>query len=164
MEIFETCPPFDARTHRQAATYTDTLELEHQRIRRAWGVEPIPLDELKTARKDAATAKRYEVETGGILVAGTTIRTDRESQGMITGAYGLARDMLTGSVPTAPIDFKGAGGWAEISPSVMVDIGRAVGLHVQACFRAERQLHKAIDAAQDVTAVLAVDIAEGWPG
>lgn len=164
MDILNTVETFDATTHRMAETYTDTPDPERNRIVRRWHVEPIPLAELKAARKAVATAKRYEVETGGILMAGTVIRTDRESQGLINGAYGLARDMLAGGVPAAPIDFKGADGWAEIPPSVMVDIGRAVGLHVQACFRAERQLHEAIDAAEDAAAVLGVDIAAGWPG
>ncbi|AWB06819.1 hypothetical protein A6A40_17355 (plasmid) [Azospirillum humicireducens] len=163
MEIINTVPTFDATTHRMASTYTDTPDPERNRIVRVWAVEPIPLTEVKVARKAAATAKRHEVETGGIIVAGASIRTDRESQSLINGAYSLARDMLAGDVQTMPIDFKGADGWAEIEPATMLAIGRAVALHVQACFRAERALHEAIDAAETAEAVMAVDIASGWP-
>jgi hypothetical protein len=163
MDTLNTVPAFDAATHRMTDAFIDAPDPERNRIVRTWTIAPIPLAEIKATRKAAATAKRYEVETGGITMAATVIRTDRESQGLINGAYGLARDMLAGGVPAAPIDFKGADGWAEIPPSVMVDIGRAVGLHVQACFRAERLLHEAIDAAKDAAAVLAVDIQAGWP-
>lgn len=164
MDLFEIIErPFDAVMERRAATPTDTPDPANNRIIRMWPVEPIPLDEVKAARKVAATAKRYEVETGGILMAGTTIRTDRESQALINGAYGLARDMLSGDVSSEAIDFKGADGWAEIEPAAMVTIGRAVALHVQACFRAERTLHDAIDAAETAEAVLDVDITAGWP-
>lgn len=51
----------------------------------------------------------------------------------------------------------------EIEPAAMVAIGRAVALHVQACFRTERALHEAIDAVDDAAAVLAVDVSAGWP-
>lgn len=66
MEIFETIPPFDARTHRQAATFTETEEvvviegLECIRTKREWDVEPIPPEEiagaLAAARIVAVTA------------------------------------------------------------------------------------------------------------
>ncbi|PWC69090.1 hypothetical protein TSH7_01195 [Azospirillum sp. TSH7] len=46
MDIFETVPPFDARTHRQAHTYADTPDPERDRIVRVWGVEPIPPEEI----------------------------------------------------------------------------------------------------------------------
>lgn len=49
MEIFETIPPFDGATHRQAATYTDTEDPEYDRVRRVWDVEPIPLEEIAAA-------------------------------------------------------------------------------------------------------------------
>lgn len=59
MDIFETVATFDARTHRQAATYTDTEEPEYDRIRRVWDVEPIPPEALAailTAARAAAVA------------------------------------------------------------------------------------------------------------
>lgn len=52
MDIFETVAPFDARTHRQSATYTDAEDAELGRIVRTWDVEPIPPEEI------AATIKR----------------------------------------------------------------------------------------------------------
>lgn len=121
------------------------------------------LDTVKAERKALASAQRYAVETGGITIGGSTIRTDRESQGLVNGAYSLARDMIDGHVPAQPIDFKGANGWEQIEPEDMVAVGRAVALHVQACFSRERALHRQIDDAGDVEAVLAIDVMAGWP-
>lgn len=164
MDILNTVPAFDAATHYMTDAFTDAPDPERNRTVRRWHVEPIPLDEIKAIRKLAVTAKRYEVETGSITIGGTVIRTDRESQGMINGAYSLARDMIDGLEPPQSIDFKADGAWATIQPDVMVQIGRAVGRHVQACFRIERALHAAIDAAGPEAAdVLAVDISTGWP-
>ena len=121
------------------------------------------LDTVKAERKALASAQRYAVETGGITIGGSTIRTDRESQGLVNGAYSLARDMIDGHVPAQPIDFKGTNGWEQIEPEDMVAVGRAVALHVQACFSRERALHRQIDDAGDVEAVLAIDVMAGWP-
>lgn len=51
LPTFETIPPFDARTHRQAATYTDTPDPDNGRIVRVWDVELIPLEEIAAALK-----------------------------------------------------------------------------------------------------------------
>jgi hypothetical protein len=69
MDIFETIEPFDARTHRQATTYTDTPDPDNDRIKRVWNVELIPLEDLAATLKaqvaeavqrhlDAAVAER----------------------------------------------------------------------------------------------------------
>ncbi|KAA0573372.1 DUF4376 domain-containing protein [Azospirillum sp. Sh1] len=121
------------------------------------------LDTVKTEHKNLASSQRYVAETGGITVGGAVIRTDRESQGLVNGAYSLARDMVDGHVPAQPIDFKGASGWEQIAPEDMVAIGRAVALHVQACFSRERALHRQIDDAGDIEAVLAINVTAGWP-
>lgn len=69
MDLFETVPSFDARTHRQAATYTDAPDPDNDRIKRVWNVEPIPPEEIAATLKaqvadavqrhlDAAVAER----------------------------------------------------------------------------------------------------------
>lgn len=159
MEIFETVEPFDARTHRQAATYTDTLELDHQRIRRVWGVEPIPLDEVKAARKAVATDLRWQKETAGILIAGMLVATDDRSKTLILGKRAQAQ-----SNPAMVFRWKAASGdWVDLTGDQIIAIADAVADHVQACFDREGDLHDLIDAAETAEAVLAVDIAAGWP-
>ncbi|KAA0579008.1 DUF4376 domain-containing protein [Azospirillum sp. B21] len=161
MEIFETVPPFNARTHRQAATYADTLELDHQRIRRVWGVEPIPLDEVKDARKAAATDLRWQKETGGIVIGGVPVATDDRSKTLILGKRAQAQ-----SNPAASFRWKAASGeWVDLTGAQIIAIADAVADHVQACFDREGELHDLIDAAgPDAADVLAVDISAGWPG
>jgi hypothetical protein len=44
------------------------------------------LEDVKAAKLADIAAARYEAETGGITVSGMAIQTDRESQGLITGA------------------------------------------------------------------------------
>jgi hypothetical protein len=159
MDIFETVPPFDARTHRQAATYTDTLELEHQRVRRVWGVEPIPLDEVKAAHKAVATDLRWQKETAGILIGGMLVATDDRSKTLILGKRAKAREN-----PDMTFRWKTAGGaWVELTGAQIIAIADAVADHVQACFDREGDLHDAIDAAETAQAVLSVDINTGWP-
>ncbi|WP_377810631.1 DUF4376 domain-containing protein [Azospirillum sp. A29] len=159
MDIFETVPPFDARTHRQADTYTETLELEHQRTRRTWDVEPIPLDEVKATRKAAATDLRWQKETGGIVIAGVPVATDDRSKMLILGKRAQAQ-----TDPTAIFRWKAASGeWVDLTGAQIIAIADAVGDHVQACFDREGAIHDLIDAAPDAAAVLAVDISAGWP-
>lgn len=85
MNIFETVEPFDARTHRQAATHTDTEDAEHGSIVRKWGVEPIPSGEVKATRKAKATDLRWQKETAGIVIAGVPVATDDRSKTLILG-------------------------------------------------------------------------------
>ncbi|WP_109150418.1 hypothetical protein [Azospirillum sp. TSO5] len=58
MEIFETVASFDAATHRQAATYTDTEDVENGRIIRVWAVEPIPPEEIAAAEAAKRRSER----------------------------------------------------------------------------------------------------------
>lgn len=98
-------------------------------------------------------AHRYRVETGGIEVNGTLVRTDRESQAQINSAYTSLRE---GFVATA--DFKGANGWVTITLEEITPIATAVARHAQGCFTAERRVAEQIAAATDATALNAIHI------
>ena len=159
MEIFNTVPPFDGRTHRMASTYTDTQEPQYGRTKRVWNVEPIPLDDIKAACKAAATDLRWQKETGGILIAGIPVATDDRSKTLILGKRAQAQ-----SDPAMTFRWKAASGeWVELTGVQIIAIADAVADHVQACFDREGDLHDAIDAAETAEAVLAIDIAAGWP-
>lgn len=128
----------DTRTAIAAATSTDAIAARSKESLTAY-----------------AAAKRFEVETGGIVVAGQRIDTSRESQSMISGAYALV------SANSAPIRFKAASGWVTLSPADVQAVAFAVGAHVQTCFAIEAELSEEIDAGT-VTDVAAIDAAE-WP-
>lgn len=103
-----------------------------------------------------AARKRYEVETGGITVAGTRIDTSRESQAMITGAYAY-----TQAHPEETIQFKAASGWVTIDAPTMAAIATAVGAHVQACFATEAAVAQQITDGT-ITTTGEIDAAD-WP-
>lgn len=101
-------------------------------------------------------AKRYNVEAGGITVSGTSIRTDRESQSKITGAY-----VYTQANPDKTVMFKAVNGFVELDKNAVAVIANAVGAHVQACFAVEAELVAGI-AAQTLTTTDQIDSAS-WP-
>ncbi|MFS2014816.1 DUF4376 domain-containing protein [Azospirillum sp. CT11-132] len=159
--IFEMFPAgVDWSTHRPAATFTDTPDPENGRIVRVRGVEPIPLDELRAARKEALAAIRWERECGGkTMPDGAVIATDDRSKTLLNGKYRTAE-----KYPNRLHRWKGSDGTEiTLTSAQVIAIGDAVSDHVQACFDRELDLIAAIDAAETVAEVLAIDIAAGWP-
>lgn len=124
-----------------------------------WTLPPKPLADLKLEKLAALAAKRWQVETGGIVVGGAAIATDRDSQSLIDGAYaGALRH------PDTIIKFKGVDGWVTLDAATMIAICDAVFFHVQACFAREEALASVISVAIDQAAIEAIDIDAGWPG
>ncbi|WP_376958199.1 DUF4376 domain-containing protein [Azospirillum sp. A26] len=159
MDEIDNVETFDAKTHRMTGAFIETTDEGTGRITRKWTIEPIPLDEVKAARKGAATALRWQKETGGIVIRGVTVATDDRSKTLILGKRAKAREN-----PDMTFRWKAAGGeWVDLTGVQIIGIADAVADHVQACFDREGELHDAIDAATDAAAVLAVDIAAGWP-
>jgi len=111
----------------------------------------------RDAKKAALAAKRYEIEIGGITVAGAKVKTDRESQASLTGAYtSLQAGLLTG------IDWKTEDGWVTLNLATCEAIAQAVASHVQQSFSREKELSVIIDAAETVEDLQAIDINSGW--
>lgn len=125
-------------------------------------VEPVQsFEEHREAKLAALRAKRWQVETGGVSVAGATVRSDEVSQGKIGNAVALFREdpLMT------MVDFEAQPGvWVTLDQATMTAVGIAVGRHVQACFSHARILSEAITAAEDQAALDAIDIDSGWPG
>jgi len=104
-------------------------------------------------------ALRFQKETAGIVVGGVSIKTDRESQALINGAYNSLKNGLLSS-----IDWKGANGWVTVTLAQLDPIAQAVASHVQACFTRERQHNDAIQlVVNNQVQVSAYDITTGWP-
>ncbi|MCJ2141864.1 DUF4376 domain-containing protein [Methylobacterium sp. E-066] len=113
--------------------------------------KPVPDFDLA----DYAAAKRYAVETGGITVSGARVRTDRESQALLTGAYVRAQKN-----PAGTVSFKTLDGFVKLPAAQVIALGDAVGDHVQACFDAEEAVDAALSAAPPtITALDQVDAA-----
>lgn len=81
---------------------------------------------------DYAGRIRFEKETGGVVIGGMAIATDRASQNMLTGA--VLRAQMDSNVT---VKWKTVTGFVELSAAQIVAIGTAVGNHVEACFAKE---------------------------
>lgn len=103
--------------------------------------------------------RRWEAETGGIVLGGVPIKTDRESTAKITAAY-----VQASANPSFTVRWKvDTGVFVTLDAATIIAIGDAVTAHVQACFDNEDVLTTAIRAAEDLVALDAIDIEAGWP-
>jgi hypothetical protein len=118
------------------------------------------LEELKAALKDAITAHRWAVETGGItLPSGMTVRTEMPDQNRVTSVLANAENA---GIET--VRFKAVHGFVTIDVATVKVIAKAIALHVQACFAAEGDHIDAVEALQTAEEVLDYDFGTGWPG
>ena len=101
------------------------------------------LEAAKSAKRAEIAQARFEAETAGIDVNGFTVRTDRESQALITGA-----------ALQAIVDYdyecrwKTSEGFVHLSAEQIKYIAQLVRLHVQGCFDREAELCGLIDKAE----------------
>ena len=98
----------------------------------------IPFSTAKENKYTEIAAARYNAEIAGI----NGIRTDRESQGLITGA---ALKAMQDSTYTCK--WKGIDGFVELTAPQIIAVADAVRQHVQSCFDHEAELLPLIEAA-----------------
>jgi hypothetical protein len=126
---------------------------------REW-VDPRSLQDLKLELMAKATATRWERENGGLaLPNGVRVLTGKADQDRITSV--IVNSEIAG---IESVDFKADSGWVTLALADLKAVARAVALHVQACFSAERAHHEAIDELADLELALAYDTSTGWPG
>ena len=108
---------------------------------------------------ESATAKRWEVETGGVTFPdGTRVATTVDDQNRITAVIANAQHAGVTSV-----DFKAASGWITLSMDELQGIAAGIAIHVQGCFSVERGHHEAIAALTTLAKARAYDVTKGWP-
>lgn len=114
---------------------------------------PAPtLAEIKADKKAEIAAARYRAEIDGVEFAGVHIKTDRESQALITGAALAAVNDADYSVV-----WKCADGFITLTAEQITAAALAVRAHVEACFAREAELSAAVDAAKSAKAVRAIE-------
>ena len=104
-------------------------------------------DELncaKTKKCEEVAAARYAEEIAGVNVGNFHIRTDRESQALITGA---ALQALDDSTYTC--QWKTESGFVTLDSATILNVARAVRAHVQTCFDHEAEKNAEVDAAKN---------------
>jgi hypothetical protein len=110
-------------------------DLTNTNLRLSLGVVEMQdtLDSLRSSKLKEIAARRYIKETSGVPFGGVVIKTDRESQGTISGAV-LAATLN----PEIQIDWKTDLGWVQLNKAQIEAIAIAVSTHVQQCFSLER--------------------------
>lgn len=142
------------RGHRWWDDYTKWLDA---------GNTPLPVgkagtvEETRTRLQEAVTARRWEVEQGGITFQGSPILTTTADQNRITTVLAVI------GLGLESVDFKTAAGWTTLTADDIRGIATVVGLHTQLCFTAERAHHEAIDRLRTVEELESYDVAQGWP-
>ena len=101
------------------------------------------LEAAKSAKRAEIAAARWAAETAGIDVNGFTVRTDRESQALITGAALKAMQDSEYSCR-----WKTESGFVELTALQISAVADAVRTHVQGCFDRESELCGLIDKAE----------------
>lgn len=113
------------------------------------------LSVAKARKLRELAAARYASEVAGVTVNGATVRTDRESQAMITGA---ALQATQDAAYTCR--WKTEKGFVELTAAQIVAVATAVRAHVQAQFDREAELIVQVNVAATVEAVEAIT----WQG
>ena len=112
--------------------------------------EPLPAPDWPAL----IAARRFQAETGGVIVEGIQVNTERDSQSLLTGAaFAASLD------PGYHIKWKAATGFVDLTGEQIIGIASQVRAFVQACFNREAELLGAV-ADGSITAEI---LEEGWP-
>ena len=103
----------------------------------------IPFATAKENKYAEIAQARFNAEIAGVTINGVSIKTDRESQGLITGAALKAMQDNT-----YVCRWKGIDGFVELTAPQIIAIADAVRQHVQSCFDHEAELLPLIASAE----------------
>lgn len=128
-------------------------------------IEHATLDEfLKKFQRiklaDRIAARRWEVETGGVIVGGMRVATDDRSKLLLTSAADKAI-----ADPEYVAEWKAAPGvWVNLGIAELTALKQAVFAHVTACFAREKQLFIQLAATADADLdAFAATVETFWP-
>lgn len=158
LPILYSQPEYDRKSQRIEQLPQSEWIIESARVRVTYSLTEIPLEERRQALLDAVTNKRWQVETGGVLLPdGTHVFTGTDDQNRITSVIANAA-----AAGVQSVDFKAPSGWITLTIPEIQGVASVIALHVQACFTAERAHHEAI-ARLDAKGLADYDIGSGWP-
>lgn len=115
------------------------------------------VNDIKSNKIRELADLRYNKEVSGVDVNGLIIKTDRDSQATLTGAYVAVQQN-----PNLLIDWKSETGWIQIDKTTVEALCTAVTAHVQGCFTREKQIAEIINGITNASDVVNFDIAEAW--
>lgn len=122
------------------------------------------LDLARVRAWAAVKAERDKCAGGGCETALGRVDSDERSRILIAGAVQMAQIALAGGEAYS-VDWV----MADNQPvphdaPAMIALGLAVGQHIAACWERAQTLRAAIEAAETVEDLTAIDINSGWPG
>jgi hypothetical protein len=112
------------------------------------------LEMAKTAKLAELADWRYRMETGGVSVGGVMVRTDRESQSQLAGAFTSLKEGFITEVQWKQAD----GTFTTLTLPSIEAIASAVAAHVQMSFASEKTYAEQINACTTVEAVQAITL------
>lgn len=116
------------------------------------------LEEAVIAKLTELAAYRFERETAGITINGTTIKTDRESRALFHQIWNEAQ-----VDPNVSIKWKGANKWITVGKTEIDAIKPILFAYIEECFAIESDHCTAIMALTSIAEVEAYDFTVGWP-
>lgn len=154
-------PQFD-NTFYTMQPQAELTKVDEHHYKQLFDVVYLPVEDVCTNVKAKVTAKRWEVETGGITLPNRVhVLSGVEDQNRIaTSIQGMTEAGLDS------IDFKASSGWVKLTLTELKAISVALTRHVEACFARECALHKMCDEAKTVEELKHIaeqDLNEGWP-
>ncbi|MBB1485922.1 DUF4376 domain-containing protein [Oceanospirillum sediminis] len=149
VEILTQPPHLQAYQKQLSAWTIDNNQMVREAV---WQI--LPDDQIRQNLKQALADIRKQHETGGITLAGgIQIRTDRESQAQLSGAYNSLKNGLINSTR-----WKSDTRFITVTLAELQPIAQAVAVHVSQSFSAEKAVSDLIDNAADTDALLAIDL------
>jgi hypothetical protein len=137
-------------------TIKETVPVYENGWKQSWTTEMLPIEVLK----HVVSAKRYEVEVSGTVVANNKYATDRESQ---TKYVAVALDISQSNAETWSIKWKTSDNtFINLNASEMLSVVSAVRQHVQNCYNKEFEYYNLIDTANS-SVLETTDFSAGWP-
>jgi len=128
----------------------------------------LSLDQAKAQALSEIAQTRHASETGGVIVGTKFYSTNRESQAAIARASGTVSWKCHGTVTRSIEQDDGSTvatvcvSTPQFADSDMDAVKTAVAEHVAAAYAREAELMTAINAADSVSALRAIDLTAGW--
>lgn len=116
------------------------------------------LEEAKQRKLERLERFRFDEETRGITVGGLPVKTDRESQSLLSGALAAV-----GRRNDKQFRWKAGGSYVQLGKAQIEALHDAVTDYVEACREREYTLFLSIQAASTEAEVAAIDTTVGWP-
>ncbi len=130
--------------------------------------QDLSLKQAKAQALNSIADRRHATETSGVVVAGKYYSSDRHSQAAIARASGTVSWKCCATV-TRDIKQEDGSTVATVCVSTpqfvdsdMDAVGTAVATHVATSYAREAELMTAVNAADSVAALRAIDLTAGW--